>query len=213
MPIRTNTIGQLPIMPDDKFFGKGIISPFGTWMHDSLIISTKTDIGAVDLSESVDFQDQQIVSTGNQLVTQINRGLNNIKAENYLDGDPDSIRILKVGMKVDQANNMSETMIQGRDNPIIETVSNGAIQISFEVTIYSKFKRIMPEQNVHKLYRILNSGEPLTCSSRFLNYFGIDRIAIKSKSFPQSPSVHQQSASFTAVKIDLDDAIEAVIEN
>jgi len=212
MSIITNTIGQFPIMPDDKFFGKGIISPFGTWQYDSIILSLKPDLGSVDLSESVQFNDQQVLNTGNQFVTQINRGLNNIKAENYLDGDPDSIRIIKVGMKMDQGANMSETMINGRDNPIVEVVSNGSIQISFDVTIYSKFKRVMPEKDVHKLYRILNAGEPVTVASRFLNYFGIHRVAIKSKSFPQSSSVHQQSASFAAVKIDIDDAIEAVIQ-
>jgi hypothetical protein len=212
MTLKSRILNQAPLQPDDKYLGKGIITPLGTWNYDSLILSTKPDIGAVDLSESIKINDQVLVQTGNQLATQINRTLNNIKAEHYLD-DPDSIRIMKVGMKMDQSGNISQTMIQGRENPIIEVVSTGAVQISFEVTIFSKFKRTMPEKDVNKLYRLLNSGEPLTVSSRFLNYFGIDRIAVLSKSFPQSPSVHQQFATFTAVKIDLDDSIEAVMDN
>lgn len=197
---------------DDAMSGKTTLSSLGTHVYSDLILSLKPDIGEVDLSSKVQINGQTLVSAGNQLATQANRIAKNIQEDNIL-GDPDSIRLQNVLIKVSRTKIMNETVIAGRNNSIIEHLSIGSLTLEIDAILSTPWARVMPEEATKKLRRILDSEEPLTIAGRFSNWFDAIRIAVKSWSFGQERGkVNTQKVTFTAVTVDLDDSIEAIIE-
>ncbi|MBS1506036.1 MAG: hypothetical protein JSS79_05260 [Bacteroidetes bacterium] len=200
-----------PIVPDDKYLGKASLSRFGTWVYSDVILSLRPDIGSVDISGSVNVGGST-VSLGNQLATQIQRTANNISEENFLSGDPDSIRLQECILRVDLAKVMNMTTIAGRDDMVVEYLAKGSYKITANFNIASSWENVMPEAPIRKMIKILESKEPLTVSCRFLNFFNIDRIVILDYSMPQRAGyVNQQAGFFTAIAISNEDTIDAQI--
>ncbi len=217
--ILQNQVGNLglniPIVPDDALVGKASLSRFGTWVYSDLILSLKPDIGEVDAAKPVSLtrDGRNNVTFGNQLQTQINRTINNISEENFLDGDPDSIRLQEVLLTVSLNKNASKTTISGRNDTVVEFLSNGSYQIQVEANLASSWARVYPERAVRKLIKILNSNEPVTVSGRQSNMWATDRWFIEGYSFPQRAGyVNQQKVSFTAISVSQNDTIDAKIE-
>jgi len=198
---------NVPIVPDDKFLGKATKSRFGMWQYSDIILSLKPDIGGVNTA-AISKINSQVGST--PLATQIGRTANNINEENFLNGDPDSIRLQEAILKVDLQKVMNMTTIAGRDDMVVEYLSKGSYKITCNFNIASSWANVMPEGPVKKMIKILESKEPLTVSGRFLNFFGINRIVVLDYSMPQRAGyVNQQAGFFTAISISLNDTIDA----
>jgi hypothetical protein len=190
-----------PIVPDDYLLGKATLSPFGTWVYSDIILSLRPTVAEVDLTKSVKVADSAI-TTGDSLATQIKRTYKNIADENYLDGDPDSIRLQQAIVKVDLQKVYSTTTVAGRSDTVVEYSSRGSYNIDVNFNVSSAWANVMPEKAIKKMVKILGSPNIISVSGRFLNFFEIDKIFITGYTMPQRAGyVNQQAGFFSAISV------------
>jgi hypothetical protein len=95
-----------------------------------------------------------------------------------------SITMDSVLINVSMSKNIVTTAINGRNGTVKEYVSDGDYNISITGGIFS-ISNQYPETAVKILLQLLGSPEPLSVSSKFLQMFGIYKIAIQNYNLPQ----------------------------
>lgn len=101
--------------------------------------------------------------------------------------------------------NLILTQVSGRDYSRKELVSNGDLDFSVSGHITSKMPDIYPASEVQKLRQILQYKGIIEVNNEFLDQWGINKIVVKSFSFPSSEGNKSiQDYSFEAVGIQPD---------
>jgi len=90
-----------------------------------------------------------------------------------------------VVMNVNQDKNITKTYVAGRSDSIKEFSANGDFEISMSIRLNALWARTMPSFKIRQMFQILQKVGPIDVSSRYLNFFNIDKIVIESFNMKQ----------------------------